>query len=121
MKVQCPRCGLVHEISPRRTPKASRFFHAACARYAIEMGIRAEDAKIMLKHAYGVWVPVPFRDGPPEWPGRFVKLYAGQQNESLVFMKSEAAYTKAEERQLTEGLKIEAYDAGVELGDLFDE
>jgi hypothetical protein len=121
MKVTCPRCGLVHEISPRRTPQASRFFHAACGRYASAMGMTAEDAKVLFKWHYGVWVPMPFRDGPPEWPGRFYRMYKGQQNEILIFAKSEAAYTKAEERALVDGVKTEAWDAGVDLSDLFDE
>jgi hypothetical protein len=85
------------------------------------MGMTAEDAKVMFKHAYGVWVPFPFRDGAPEWPGRFYKMYEGQQNEMLIFAKSESAYTKAEERALVDGVKTEAFDAGVDLGDLFDE
>ena len=121
MKVKCERCGHVQEIAPRRSRQASAFFHVACSRYATEMGIRADDAKIMFKHAYGVWEPVPFRGPAPDWPGRFVRLYAGQQNEEVVFMKSESAYTKAEERHLTEGVKVEAFDAGIDLSDVFGE
>jgi len=120
MKITCEKCGHVQDIAPRRSRQASAFFHVACGRYASEMGMKAADAKILFKYSYGVWSPVPFRGPTPKWPGQFVLMYEGQPNETLVFMKSEAAYTKPEERRLTEGVKTEMYDAGVDAEDLFE-
>ena len=121
MRVRCERCGHEQMIAPRRTRQASAFFHVACGRYAAEMGMSAADAKIMFKHAYGTWVRYPFEGPIPEWPGAFVHMYAGQPNEEIIYMKSESAYTKGEERRLTDGVRTEAYDAGIDMSDVFDE
>ena len=122
MKVTCPHCHRDHVVTPRRRQKHSNWFHAACARYAIATGQTAENAKLILKYRYGVWVEITNVSDIPDWPSaKLWRMYPGTMNEKLVLFKSESIYDVDEERQLSEGLKIEAFDAGVDLGDLLDE
>ena len=122
MKITCPRCGHDFVINPRRRQKQSNLFHAACARYAIGTGQTAEAAKLILKYRYGAWVEVTNRSDIPDWPqAKLWRMYPGTCNEKLVLFKSESIYNLDEERQLIDGMKIEAYDAGVDLGDLLEE
>lgn len=120
-KVKCPNCGQWFPIRGRRSQVQSNFTHLAIGRYASAMGMTAAQAKLMFKTQYGIWVPFPFREGAPPWRGMFVEIYPGTPDHRLVFMKSEADYTAKEEKALTEGVKTEAFDAGIDLSDLFED
>ena len=121
MRITCPLCHRDFIISPRRRQKHSNWFHMACARYATETGQTAENAKLILKYRYGVWIEVTAHTEIPDWTqAKLWRMYPGTCNEKLVLFKSESIYDKDEETQLSEGLKIEAFDAGVDLSDLLD-
>ena len=80
-----------------------------------------ENAKLILKYRYGPWYEVG--NGPiPDWPqAKLWRMWPGTPNEKLILFKSESIYSVDEEKQLVDGLKVEAFDAGVDLGDLFGE
>ena len=122
MKVTCPHCDKDFVISPRRRQKQSNLFHVCCARYAIGTGQTLENSKLILKYRYGVWIEVTAHTEIPGWTqAKLWRMYPGTVNEKLVLFKSESIYNLDEERQLIDGLKTEAFDAGVDLGDLLNE
>lgn len=120
MNIQCPYCKKRFELAPRRKPSHSRFFHMLCGAYARVSGLAAAKVKVLFKYSYGVWVEFPFQGPPPEWPGAFVVMYKGLPTEQTIYLKSEAAYTKAEENALIEGVKVEAFDMGINFDQFED-
>jgi len=119
--VKCPKCGwhMRRErqiIDPEdRSARQSRTFHKLCSSYSRESGQSAEDVKVTMKYAHGIWWPHPFPGETPSWPGKYETMFKNAPNEFEVFMKSEAAYTKHEEMVLIEGAKVECFDIGADI------
>ena len=78
-------------------------------------GQGAAYVKILFKYMHGPWEHYPFRGPAPDWPGRFVELFAGTPDHKLIYLKSEAAYNKTEERRLIEGAIAECFDLGADI------
>jgi len=112
--LKCPNCGF--EIHPRRAQRQSNLFHKLCGAYARAVGEDPEEAKILLKYWHGEWVPFPFpADEVPDWPGRFVELFEHTADWQIVYLKSESAYTKAEENHVIDGAIIKCIEVGADL------
>lgn len=111
--MRCPSCGV--EIRPRRAQRQSNLFHKLNAAYARAVGEDPEETKVQLKYWHGPWVPYPFGDEVPEWPGRFVELWEGSADWCIVYLKSESAYDKAEETRLIDGALIKCMEVGADL------
>lgn len=116
MNITCPKCGLVFRVNPRRKQKHSNVFHKLNGAYATALAMDPEWTKATLKYWYGTWVPYPFPDDVmPEWPGRFVELFEGTPDHSIVYLKSETAYSKDEETRLVAGAKSACIDIGADI------
>ena len=115
MTVTCPKCAHEWHISPKRSLDQSRLLHKLIAAYAHAVGEDPAHAKVVFKYWYGESVAYPF-ETPPEWPGRFVQLdlpYA--DGPVIVYLKSEAAYSKAEERALIDAVHARCIDVDADL------
>ena len=99
-----------------RSENASRYFHKLRDRYASEMGYARAWAKAELKYAWGDSIEYSDDFEPPKWAGEFVQFY-----DKMVFMKSTAAYTKAQMGLLIEGTIKMCNDNGVDIDDLIEE
>lgn len=114
--MRCPNCGFV--IDGPRELTQSRLLHKAIAAYADACGYDRQWAKLELKMKYGQWEPVPLDlTGwePPGYPGAFYEVYEGTLHHQIVFMKSEAAYTKGEEARLIDAVVARCYEAGADM------
>jgi len=114
--MRCPNCGYV--ISEPRGREQSRLLHKAIHAYAQATGYDFEWAKLELKYKYGEWEAVPLditNWSPPDYAGAFYEMYEGTQHHCIVFMKSEAAYTKDEECRLIDAVVARCYDAGADM------
>lgn len=111
--MRCPNCG--YRIDPKRTDKQQRTFHKLCSSYSRASGQGAAYVKILFKYLHGPWVTYPFRGPAPEWPGRFIEMFQGTPDHKLIYMKSEGAYTKKEERVLIDGAVAECFDIGADI------
>lgn len=98
------------EFTPQniRSLPANARFHAILTRYAAHVGLSMDDAKIQIKHAYGV--AIPYIDGfiPPMREGVFVELYG-----MIEYQISTSVYTKAEMCRLMDGLEMACAEAGI--------
>ena len=99
-----------------RSENSSRYFHKLRDRYAGAMGYARAWAKAELKYAWGDSVEYSDDFEPPKWAGEFVQFY-----DKMVFMKSTAAYTKAQMGLLIEGTIKMCNDNGVDIDDLIEE
>lgn len=111
--MKCPNCGV--DIRPRRAQRQSNLFHKLNSAYARAVGEDPEETKILLKYWHGEWEPFPFDTEVPEWPGRFVELFEHTPEWCIVYLKSESAYTKAEENRLIDGALIKCMEVGADL------
>lgn len=113
----CPSCkGVIPSIDIARTKLQQDTFHKLVGSYARQAGISAAKAKVMMKYLHGVSVPLPFRDGElPPWSGRPWEIYPGTTDHCFVFLKSEADYNVAEEKQLIDGTYTECFDIGADI------
>jgi len=110
--VRCPNCGVW--IDPKRTGKQQRTFHKLCSSYSRASGISAAKVKVLMKYMHGVWIPLPTTE-LPDWPGQAYRVFEGSPAEKRVFLKSEAAYSKGEERVLIDGTIAECFDIGADI------
>lgn len=117
MKVECPRCHHQWTISSRRKQDQSRLLHKLIACYAREQGEDPAWTKVVFKAWYGASVPYPFPDGkPPEWPGAFVEVGPPWMDEvQILYLKSEAAYSRDEESALIDAVLGRCIDVGADL------
>lgn len=92
-----------------RSLPQNALFHLLVERYAERSGQSREEAKIELKHLYGVvysWGPEFY---PPAREGRFAKIY-----DEIEFQVSTAEYTKEEMARLIEGAQVSCAEVGAE-------
>lgn len=115
MTVTCPKCAHKWHISPKRSLDQSRLLHKLIAAYSRAIGEDPAVSKVILKYYYGESLRYPF-DEVPEWPGRFVELAPPYVDEPvIVYLKSEAAYSKAEERTLIDAVHARCIDVDADL------
>jgi len=115
MKAKCPGCGREFSVRSRRRQVASNLFHKLNGAYARALAQDPAYTKVTLKYWHGSWVTYPFKGKVPPWPGAFVELFEGTPDHCLVYMKSESAYDKDEERQLIEGALGACIDVDADL------
>lgn len=91
-----------------RSMSANDRFHAILGEYADHVGLTKDEAKMQIKHEFGV--VIPYREGfiPPTREGVFVEIY-GQ----IEFQISSKVFTKAEMYRAMEGLDMKCAQAGV--------
>ena len=99
-----------------RSENASRYFHKLRDRYAGAMGYARAWAKAELKYAWGDSIEYSDDFEPPKWAGEFVQFY-----DKTVFLKSTAAYTRAQMGLLIEGTIQVCIENSVDIDDLIEE
>ena len=114
--IRCPQCG--YYINPRREQEQSNLLHKLIRSYSLALGYDYDWAKCELKYKYGVWEPVPMdltEWKPPTYQGQFFEMYEGTPHHSIVYMKSESAYTKDEESHLVDMTVIRCREVGADI------
>lgn len=114
--MKCPHCGYI--IDEPRGREQSRLLHKLIHWYAQATGYDIAWAKVELKYHYGEWEPVPLDLtgwSPPDYPGAFFEMYEGTAHHCIVFLKSEAAYTKGEEARFIDVVVARCYEAGADM------
>jgi hypothetical protein len=122
----CPHCGKLI-TSERRRRGQSNLLHKLVRAYSNASGIPFDIAKSRLKYEYGEWMEAPldrrelahFIAHPP-YPGDFLEVGRGRMHEGevvpvIVFLKSEAAYTKDEETEFIEFVIAQCIAADADL------
>jgi len=120
VKVTCPRCAHEWTIVPRRGQNQSNLLHKLIASYAAAVQESPAWCKVILKFQFGPWERFPFDGAPPEWPGRFWELSPDATNGLVddtifVYLKSESAYTKPEERAMIDAVLAQCIAADADL------
>ena len=109
----------------RRTGKQQRLLHALLGRLARAWGMSLEVVKVQFKTELGYYLPATkILDGTlrPKWRGKFVDLaevYSGHEPE-LVFLRSEADYTRKMESEFTERVLLACDENGVDVSDILE-
>ena len=107
--MRCPKCG--HSFLTSRSRNQQALLHKLLRAWSNASGIPFDRAKMRLKYEGGEWVEVPIEPDKlrqfiahPPFPGDYLevgkRMYQQQEVTTLVFVKSEAAYSKEEETAL---------------------
>lgn len=104
----CPHCGKLI-TTERRRQRQSNLLHKLVRSYSNATGVPFDRAKMQFKYEFGEWTEVPldrvelarFIAHPP-YPGDYLevgkkRMVEGEPVPVIVYVKSEAAYTKEEE------------------------
>lgn len=106
--MQCPHCGKLI-TAERRGRGQSNLLHKLVRAFSDASGIPFDIAKVRLKYEFGEWMEAPMDPeelrrfiAHPPYPGDFLELGAKRMHDGalasvIVFLKSEAAFTKDEE------------------------
>ena len=124
--MKCPHCGAVITIERRSRPQ-SNLLHKAIRSYCDATGEPFDLIKIKWKFHIGAYVTVPVDPDklrewkPPEWEGAFVAtseavVYRGRAIPAIVFVKSEAAFTREEEARVIDHAIEECQRVDADLG-----
>lgn len=110
----------------RRTPSQQRLLHEMLGRLGREIGESLERVKVDLKIELGYYVPadkiingtVPV----PAWRGSFIDLHEHRPQyypeHHIVFLRSEADYTRKMEAEFIERVMSECGEQGVDIRDI---
>lgn len=122
----CPHCGKLI-TAERRNQKQSNLLHKLVRAYSNATGVPFDRAKMQFKYEFGEWVEVPmgraalarFIASPP-YPGDYTevgqkRIIGGETVPVIVYIKSEAAYTKDEETDLIEFIISKCIAADADL------
>ena len=124
----CPHCGKLI-TAERRGRQQSNLLHKLIRSYSNATGVPFDRAKVQFKYEFGEWVEIPmdrvelarFISHPP-YPGDYLevaqsRMVSGERVPVIVYLKSEAAYTKDEETQFIEHVisRCIAVDADIEF------
>jgi hypothetical protein len=106
--MQCPHCGKLI-TAERRGRGQSNLVHKLIRSFSDASGIPFDIAKVRLKYEFGEWMEAPldrvelarFMAHPP-YPGDYLEVGRNRMHEGavvpvIVYLKSEAAFTKDEE------------------------
>ena len=113
----------------RRTRRQQALLHELLGRYARTNGEPLSVVKIRFKVDLGYYVPIdrlpPTGDYVPSWRGAFVDLHdvypAIHERGSVIFLKSEADYTRRQEREFIDCVMLQCSESGVEIADILEE
>ncbi|MCH8517489.1 MAG: hypothetical protein LAT68_14280 [Cyclobacteriaceae bacterium] len=107
----------------KRTPSQQGLLHEMLGRLGREQGMTLEVVKTQLKVDLGYYVPaerILSGEVVPKWRGRFVDLadvYEGYPM-TLVFLRSEADYTRKMEGEFIDRVMLACDEAGVRIDDI---
>lgn len=122
----CPHCGKLIS-SERRRQGQSNLLHKLVRAYSNASGLPFDIAKNRLKYEFGEWMEAPLDRAElskfiahPPYPGDFLevgrgRMYQNQVVPVIVFLKSEAAYTKDEETAFIEYVISQCHGADADL------
>ena len=122
--MKCPACGF--EFHNRRSKNQQALLHKLLRAFSDASGIPFDRAKMRMKYEGGEWVDVPvsadklrqFISHPP-WAGDYLEIgtgmHDGNQVARIVYVKSEAEYTKEEETRLIEYVISRCIEADADL------
>lgn len=109
--------------SAARTRAQQGLAHEIMGRIRKELGLSLDAVKCSLKVHLGYYIPAEkLLSGEvdfPAWSGRFYKLseiYEGDPR--IIFLRSEATYTKPMENELIDAAIWYAQESGVNIGDI---